>query len=596
MIQTIARHKILSTIIVLLIVGGGYFGYTKLKGTTTEVQYSVVAATKGTLISSVSGSGQVAVVEQTDIKPKVGGDISALLMQSEQKVNAGALLASIDARDAQRAVRDAETSLETAKLELDKLLQPADELTVFQSETSLAQAQESKKKAEDDLSKAYEDGFNAVTNTFLELPGIMTGLNTMLFGSTLSKDQWNVDYYVNAVQDIDLKIVQYKNEVSKAYQDARVAYDKNFDDYKVAGRFSERSAIESLVNETYETTKSIAEAIKDANNFIQFYQDKLAERSTKPNALSTTHLADLNTYTGKVNGYIGSLLSIRRTIQSSKDTIVSADRSIKEKTLSLAKTKASPDPLDIRARKIAIQEKGTALLTAKETLADHAIRAPFSGVITKVNVKRGDTVSSGTVLATLITQQKIAKISLNEVDIAKVKAGQKVTLMFDAVADLSITGAVADIDTLGTVTQGVVTYNVTIGFDTQDDRVKSGMSLSAAIVTDVRQNVLMVPASAVKTQGSEYYVEVLDQAAPRVAGSQGVTSATLPRRVTVQTGLSNDTSVEIISGFSEGDQVVTRTIAGATKTTTTQAPSIFGAVGGNRGGGGGSGGIRIPRD
>ncbi|MDO8582160.1 MAG: efflux RND transporter periplasmic adaptor subunit [bacterium] len=575
------------------IAGGGYFGYKKFTATSAEVRYVVASVTKGAVIASVSGSGQVSVVDQADMKSKVSGEIVALPARLEQNVVSGTLLASIDARDAVRAVRDAETSLETAKLDLDKLLQPADELTLFQSEGSLIQAQESKKKAEDDLSKAYEDGFNAVTNAFLELPGIMTGLNTMLFGSTLNKDQWNVDYYVNAVQDIDLKIVQYKSEVSKAYQDARVAYDKNFDDYKVAGRFSERSIIESLVNETYETTKSIAEAIKDANNFIQFYQDKLAERSTKPNALSTTHLADLNTYTGKVNGYIGSLLSIRRTIQSSKDTIVSTSRSITEKNLSLAKIKASPDALDIRARKIAIQSKEAALLTAREALLDYTVRAPFSGIISKVNVKKGDTVSSGTVLATLITQQKIAKISLNEIDVAKVKVGQKATLTFDAVSGLSITGAVMEIDALGTVSQGVVTYTLTIGFDTQDERVKSGMSLSAAIVTDMKQDVLTVPAGAVKTQGGVSVVEIFDTPLPNGQGNQGVPSAVLPKSRVVETGLSNDTSVEIIFGLNEGDQVITRTITAGAKTTTPQAPSLFGgAGGGNRGGGG----FQVPRN
>ena len=141
------------------------------------------------------------------------------------------------------------------------MLQPADELTLFQSEGSLIAAQESKKKAEDDLQKAYDDGFTTVANAFLELPSMMTGVQAILFGNTLSKDQWNLDYYVNAVQDIDVKILQYNNEVRAAYQTARAAYDKNFDDYKAAGRFSDRSVVESLVNETYETTKSVAEAI-----------------------------------------------------------------------------------------------------------------------------------------------------------------------------------------------------------------------------------------------------------------------------------------------------------------------------------------------
>ncbi len=594
MLTFIAQRKITATVCALLIVGGGYVGYKKFTAPSAETRYVVASVTKGAVIASVSGSGQVAVVDQADMKSKVSGEIVALPARLDQKVVSGTLLASIDARDATRAVRDAETSLETAKLDLDKLLQPVDELTLFQSEGSLLQAQESKKKAEDDLSKAYEDGFNTVTSAFLDLPSVMTGLYTMLYSTTLGgASQWNLDYYANAIQSIDAKILQYKDDTARSYQTARSAYDRNLNNYKTASRFSDRSTIESLIDETYNTTRSIAETIKNANNLIQFYQDKLTERSLKPNGASNTHLSDLNTYTGRTNTYLSNLLSIRRTIQTSKDAIVNAGRSITERNLSLAKTKASPDAFDIRAKKIAIQQKEAALLTAREALLDYAIRAPFSGVISKVNVKKGDTVSSGTVLATLITQQKIAKISLNEIDVAKVNVGQKATLTFDALTGLSITGEVIEIDALGTVAQGVVTYALTIGFDTQDERVKSGMSLSAAIVTDMKQDVLTVPAGAVKTQGGVSVVQIFDAPLPNEQGNQGALSAVPPKSRVVETGLSNDTSVEIISGLSEGDHVVTRTITAGVKATTLQAPSLFGgAGGGNRGGGG----FQIPRN
>ena len=175
-------------------------------------------------------------------------------------------------------------------------------------------------------------------------------------------------------------------------------------------------------------------------------------------------------------------------------------------------------------------------------------------------MKKTDSVSSGSSIGTLVTRQKVADISLNEIDAAKIKIGQKATVEFDAIEDLSVSGKVIEIDLVGTVDQGVVTYNVKIGFDTQDDRVKPGMSVSVAIVTDVKTETLVAPNSAVKSQNNFYYVEVFDQKFSRDQISQGIMTQTPPRRQPIEVGISNDNLTEIISGLNEGDQIVARTV------------------------------------
>jgi HlyD family secretion protein len=107
--------------------------------------------------------------------------------------------------------------------------------------------------------------------------------------------------------------------------------------------------------------------------------------------------------------------------------------------------------------------------------------------------KKGESISSGGTVATLITEQQVAEISLNEVDVAQVEVGQKVTLTYDAIEDLQISGSVAEVDLIGTTNQGVVSYTVTILFDTQDERIKPGMSVSATIITEIKQEVIVVP-------------------------------------------------------------------------------------------------------
>jgi HlyD family secretion protein len=125
---------------------------------------------------------------------------------------------------------------------------------------------------------------------------------------------------------------------------------------------------------------------------------------------------------------------------------------------------------------------------------------------------------------------------------------------FSAINGLEMSGKVEKMDSLGTLISGVVTYNVTISFETMDSRIKPEMSVSSNIITDVKQNVIIVPNSAVKTQGGSSYVEVLN-------------SGNIPTQVDVKTGVSNNTETEITSGVNVGDKVVTQTINSSSTST-----------------------------
>ncbi len=583
-----AGHKITSGFFILILAGIGYWGYQKIFSTTGETRYVTASVTRGTLVVSLTGTGQVSATNQIDLKAKAAGDIISLPVQNGQNVTRGTLIAALDDTDAQKALRDARANLQSAQLTLEKLKQPADTLSIIQADNALAQAKQTKTTSESDLKKAYDDGFNSVANAFLDLPDTITGLQDILYGTTLSAGQANYAYYADAVKQYDDAVIRYRDDAAARYTEARTAYDQNFISYKASTRYADASTVEPLVTQTYATTKAIAEAVKSTQNLIQFYQDRLAEHNVKPHALIAAQLTNLTTYTGKTNTHLIDLSGIQNNIRNDRDAITSAERTIQEKTQSLAKLKAGADALDIASAELTVTQRQNAVRDAEEHLADYAVRAPFDGTIAKLSVKRSDTVGSATAIATLITRQKLAEISLNEVDAAKIKVGQKATLTFDAIDGFSITGAVAEIDTVGTVTQGVVTYAIKINFDTQDDRVKPGMSTSAAIITNLKEDTLIVPSSAVKTQGNQSFVELFDTPFASSTGNQGSPSATPPRQQAVEIGLTNDTSTEIISGLTEGTMIVTRTIA-ATTATTASAPSLFGTPAGNRGATGGAG-------
>jgi len=237
--------------------------------------------------------------------------------------------------------------------------------------------------------------------------------------------------------------------------------------------------------------------------------------------------------------------------------------------------------IDIAEDGVTAAEKSLAATQAdyNNTLSDagkRKVTAPLDGTVNAVNIKNGDDLgrlsSSSSSQAPIIIgnlDTMKAQVQVNEVDVADVSIGQKVMLKLDAVDGLQVSGKVEKMDSLGTISQGVVTYNVTIDFDSLDNRIKPEMSVSASIITDVKQNVLIVPSSAVKNDGSGDYVEVL--------------SGNTPERKSVQAGASNSTDTEIISGINAGDKVVTQTINSNAATSTGTSST-------NRTGGG----LRIP--
>ncbi len=161
-------------------------------------------------------------------------------------------------------------------------------------------------------------------------------------------------------------------------------------------------------------------------------------------------------------------------------------------------------------------------------------------------------------------------------------------MTFSAIEDLSLTGTVVEVNSVGTVSQGVVSYDVKIVLDAQDDRIKPQMTVSADIAVEQSIDVLTVPNGAIKTDDSGLeYVEVLDFTG--ALDSSGVVSNKTPEIKYVVTGLADDTNTEIKSGLDAGVYVVTRTVTGVSsesKNNTKSAASLLGGSTGTMRGGG----------
>lgn len=530
----IISHKGWSILVVVVFVFVGWQIYKKVTSTDGQVSYVTSKVVKGDLFSSVSASGQVEATSQLDLKPQAGGQITYVGVKPGEEVKRGKLLFGLNAKTAQKAVRNAETSLESAKLELEKLTRVPDTVEVLAIKQDIRNSEQSKVEAHKDVDKAYRDLLNTSTSAV-----------SSVLGNTQTAPTITGTYIKDKEAIISISV----------YQTGNGSY------------FNASSSPVGVVNANGVVSTTVAQPLGDSGLYIKFASN--IEQPTWTISLPNKSVA---LYETNNKAYEDALVEQQKINET-------ADLEILQKNQELNDL-YQPDEFELRAKELAVRQAEDNLKSAKADLADYYVYAPFDGVIASVNVRVGE--SNSGVFGTLVTNQKIASLSLNEVDVAKVNIGQKAEVSFDAIEGLSVSGEVVEIDTLGTVTQGVVSYVVKVALATEDIRIKPGMSISANIVTDSKEGVLYIPSSAVKNRNGNNYVEMFEIPLVEMRGSMPVVSKDKPKQIPVDIGISDDTNTEIVSGLKEGDQIISRTITAKT-TTNTQAPSLFGGAGGGGG-------------
>jgi HlyD family secretion protein len=594
LIKFAASHKIIAGLVGLAVIYGGYRVYAAATSTAGATSYTLATATTTTIISTISGTGQVANESQVNITPQVSAQVTAVLVRNGQTVKSGQIIARLDATDQIKAVNSAQASLQNAEIALQKLQQPATTSTIAQAQYSLLQAQQSIVNASTTLTKDYIGAYNAIAAAYNDMPGVVAGMSDVLYGNEASAKQANMYVYLNLAQQYTSAVNQFQTAAVVSYQAAVAAYNQSFIDFKNMAVQTSTTSTDAMLSETYATASAVKQAVTDVKNFMDFVNSTLQSQSGSANIGSTyakqlpsvfaTQETNLENYLGTINADVTSLYGYQSTLISDKSSLQAANQNLVTQQASYQELLAGPNPLDVQAQELSIQQAQNNLTDAQNTLANYTIRAPFDGTIAAVDISVGDNVSGGTTIATIITPQQYAEIPLNEVDAAKVQVGDKATLTFGALPNVTVAGHVTEMDTIGTVSQGVVTYNVQVTLDTQNASIKPGMSVSANIITNVAQNVIGLPSAAVHTQGQTSYVLVVP--ANSIASTLADGSVTLrsaPVSQTVTTGLSDGVNTEIVSGLQAGEEVILRTnssSAGAAAATTGAAAGRGGFGGG----------------
>ncbi len=567
--QYAITHKFISMIGVLAVIGAGYYINGALNTPSTAPRYVTTIIATSTVAASMTETGQVSASSNIDVQSQSSGEVLSIPVTAGQHVSAGTALAYLDPTTEQQAVVSAQQALQSAQIALAQLQEPAATSTLTSAQNTLATAQAN-------LIQMHQNGYNDVSTAFLDLPSVITGLDTILHGTTVPgrTSEQNENAYSDMTEPYDSTVVQYRILAESSYQAAYAAYTQALADFRSTPRNANDATIEALINESYQAAADISDALKASTNFLNFVSTTLANRNLGLPSTLTPQINTLTGYTTTTNSNVAALASDAANVTSDERAVTAAQAS-------LAQIQAGADQLSVQADQLSIQEKQDALAVAEQNLAETVVRAPFSGIVAAIAVQQYETIGNGATVATVVSDNQNVDISVNEVDAAKLKVGEKATLTFDALPNISIAGTVSSVNAIGTVSSGVVSYDAVVTFDTPNQNVKPGMSATADIITGI-QTGLVVPVSAIKTLGTQDYVDIFD---PPLQGSEtpnGAISAVPPQRVAITTGLTDNTKTIIESGLVAGTQVVIQTIAGTTASKTSSAPSIFNAAGGGR--------------
>ncbi|MCC7160226.1 efflux RND transporter periplasmic adaptor subunit [Candidatus Nomurabacteria bacterium] len=470
------------------------FGVFIFRNKSTQTDTFVV--NHSDFVNQVSVSGKVIAAEDVQLSFKNGGRIERIYFPvGSGIVKAGSLIAKIDAKDAEKALHDAEINLASAKLDLEKI-----------------KLQNSNINLNADLQKAYDDGFTSVSDAFLDFPTVITGLEDLLTDNLLSE---------NTARNNGSIALDYRIQAETLYYNAKDTFAKNRINFRKIDRNSPKVEIENIINETYETTKVLVDAIKSTRNLVDYLSDETG-RNTEYSSFQTT----LSSYANTANEHLSSLLSIKTSIKGFKDAFSDTDLEIEDSLLS-------------------IKQKENTLQDAKNRLSDYYIRAPFDGIITKIDAKVGEIATPNVPLVEMMSAETFQIESyVPEVNIAQIKLGNEAQITLDAYGEsATFTATVISIDPAETIRDGVSTYKIKLKFNNNDDRIKSGMTANVSIVTFIKQNVIAIPGRVIFEKNGKNFVQV--KADEKVTDREVILGA-----------ISSLGKTEIVSGLSDGEEVL----------------------------------------
>jgi len=486
-------------------------------GSDSSLQFITVE--RGVLTEIVEVTGRVKSGGSVNLAFERSGRVSSVNFEIGDNVYAGAILASLENGDIRADLLQAEATLKSEEVKLDELKKGSREEELAISETKFENAKIA-------LLDARETLVDKIRDAFIKTDDSIRNKADQLFSNPQgSNPKLNNEIIVNSSQ---LKV---------DIETGRLALEKDLIDWQ--NLISNSTSLTDFDTSTEQAKRIISSAKDFLDNMA------LVVNGLKPDSgLSQT----------TIDGYKADIFTARTNVSTANTNLSTAilalntaesNLKIAENELKIAEEGGTTDQVLYQEARVDVARAGVSRYQAE--LLKTIIRAPISGVIGKVDLKKGETVSVGEPLISLISNNSYQiEVNVAEADIANLAVGQKAKVTLDAYSNNDIFSAtVISINPSETIIEGVPTYETTLQFDEADTRIRPGMTADLDIITAEKEGVLSVPRRAIVENGGKKYLKILQE-----------NGEVLETEVT--TGISgSEADVEIVSGLNEGDRVVT---------------------------------------
>ncbi len=507
-----------------VVLGALFYLFFDLRSNTAPY-FESTKVKRGTISHTVYVTGHVEPVTRINMSFPISGRLTSKLVKEGATVLKGDVIAELNGDVLRSVLSESKAKAEMQKAVLDDLISPLRKEELALKETAVNNARTS-------LHRSEEAARISVAHAFVYADDAIREEADELFDSSSNSPDMGIvftygttNYFIEADSETKKLLNSQRTEIEGILERMK----KNTKDYV--------TPVDKLLAVTEKDLQYIEDFLNNLSKVVNSYVPDNSSEQVVYDSFQTT-VASARTSINTAGTEVSSAYSAYSAANSAY--------ALAKSDLELAKAGATDDA--IRAQKASLAASVASVKVASEKMDDTILRAPFDGVVSKFNYNLGEVVSPYTSVAELISDGAFeVEAYIPEVDISRVKLGDKAKITFDAFSDTDVFDAeVIRIALSETIKEGVPTYKTTlilIGENSKEFMLRPGMTADIDIKTDEKKNVLYVPIRSVLHKNGNAYIKYFDG------------KNFLEKRV--KTGLSSSEGiVEITSGLSEGEDIV----------------------------------------
>lgn len=530
----VRRHPVWSTIIAVftLLIALIVFAVTR----PVQPEYVTAVAARGDLVQTVEAVGTVISERDLALQFATTGIVDNVLVKEGDVVKAGQLMASLRGGQLSASVAAASARVASARADLDQMLAGSRPEDIV-----IAEAEVANRKAQLDAAKATrEKALKTVQTSNQKLAVLRAEVDTGLSGYVSTAGSTAERYIATArtsmgivddvfvdpdVQDVvllhdpgsmsSLRVQQTSVESSLqlalATSRSATSFQEALSDLQSARSAISQSA--TFINSVYSFLANLPLTSNYTTSERETHKATIAaERTSVQTALSAVdaaikELQDASAaYSTRIATEEAALVAAQSEADRVTTDIATYESTLKISEAQLALTRAGSRPEQVAVAQASLRAAQAELARAAAAYADTQLRAPIDGTVTKVNIKKGESIPVGAVITLLGTSPFRVEMFASEIDIPKVHLTQSGSIELDAFPGTDFDLRVGEVDPAATDVDGVTKYRVKLDFVYPHDNLKIGMTGDAEIVTGMREDVISVPLRSVleRDDGTEY--------------------------------------------------------------------------------------------